>query len=105
MKTEINQINSLAEAVSSVISEVWMSDKEGKKKLPKAISGDVPTGAKVYIKHMGELADFYAYNDFKGGVRFWNVDKGEWTYAKNLDAAYDGHMKAMDDRTSYEYTF
>ena len=90
---------------TSVLTENWMSDTEGKRKLPSEIRDSVPTGAKVYIKTMGELADFYAYNDFKGGVHFWNVDKGEWTYAKNLEAAHDGHMNAMDDRTSYEYTY
>jgi hypothetical protein len=104
MKNEISQINSIAEAVLGVLSEAsnqWTSDV---KKVPAKIRDGVPMGAKVYVKYMGELADFYAYNDFKGGVHFWNVDKGEWTYAKNLDAAYEGHMKAIDDRTSYDHT-
>lgn len=90
---------------TSVLTENWMSDSEGKKKIPSAIRDGVPTGAKVYIQYMDELADFYAYNDFKGGIHFWNVDKGEWTWAKNLKAAQDGHLDAIDDRTSYEYTY
>lgn len=106
MKTQISQIKSIAEAIRGVLSEApntvqWTSDVN---KVPAKIRDDIPIGAKVYVKHMGELADFYAYNDFKGGVHFWNVEKGEWTYAKNLDAAYDGHMDAMDNRTSYTHT-
>lgn len=92
----------LGESLDEKITAQWSSDV---KKVPAKIRDGVPMGAKVYVKHMGELADFYAYNDFKGGVHFWNVDKGEWTYAKNLDAAYEGHMQAMDDRTSYKNTF
>ena len=91
----------LGEPLEENITAQWTSDVN---KVPAKIRDDIPIGAKVYVKHMGELADFYAYNDFKGGVHFWNVEKGEWTYAKNLDAAYDGHMDAMDNRTSYVHT-
>jgi hypothetical protein len=100
MKTKLIRIPSsvplsvIQEAVSQHLKEHeewddqrnWMDITKAKKFVPADVLDLVPAGAKVFVSSGGENADFWMYNNFRGGIHAYI--NGKWLHLDSEEKAF-----------------